>query len=171
MSARARTLLYGTFSLGLLVVYIPYFQVLRLDAQITPWLVPFLKYSGMGLFVLGAGLVFTAAYYLVRRGEGTPAPFDAPKKFVLAGPYQYVRNPMMMGLFALIFAEAMWLYSPGVFLYGLLMVVLVRFFVAYVEEAGLEKRFGEEYLAYKKVIPPWFPKWGRGGIKEGQHED
>ncbi len=168
MSAKVRTVLYGTFFLGLLVVYLPYFQVLQLDESISLFLVPFLKYSGIGLFVLGAALVFAAAYYLVRRGEGTPAPFDAPKKFVLAGPYQYVRNPMMVGLFAMIFGEAMWFYSPSVFLYGLLLVVLVRIFVAYVEENGLEKRFGEEYLAYKKAVPPWLPRWRR---KEERHED
>lgn len=168
MPVKVRTVLYGIFFLGLLVVYLPYFQVRRLDEHISSFLVPCLRYGGIGLFVLGAALVFAAAYYLVRRGEGTPAPFDAPKKFVLAGPYQYVRNPMMMGFFALIFGEAMWLYSPGIFLYGLLIVVLVRIFVTYLEEPGLKKRFGEEYLAYEKAVPPWFPK---GGRKEKRPED
>lgn len=168
MPVKVRTVLYGIFFLGLLVVYLPYFQVLRLDEYVSSLVTPWLEYGGIGLFVLGAALVFAAAYYLVRRGEGTPAPFDAPKKFVLAGPYRYVRNPMMMGLFAIIFGEAMWFHSPGIFLYGLLIVGLVRILVTYVEEPGLEKRFGEEYLAYKKAVPPWFPKWGR---KEKRHED
>lgn len=168
MSVKVRTVLYGTVFLGLLVVYLPYFQVLRLEEHISSFLAPFLKYGGVGLFALGAVLVFASAYYLTRRGEGTPAPFDAPKKFVLAGPYQYIRNPMMMGLFAMIFGEAMWFSSPSIFLYGLLIVVLVRIFVTYIEEPGLEKRFGEEYLAYKKAVPPWFPGWGR---KEKRHED
>jgi protein-S-isoprenylcysteine O-methyltransferase Ste14 len=163
MSVKVRTVLYGTLFLGLLVVYLPYFQVLRLDEYISSLTTPWLEYGGIGLFVLGAVLVFASAYYLVRRGEGTPAPFDAPKKFVLAGPYQYVRNPMMMGLFAMIFGEAMWFSSPSIFLYGLLIVVLVCIFVAYIEESGLERRFGEEYLAYKKAVSPWFPRWGRKG--------
>ena len=158
MSAKVRTALYGTVFLGFLVVYLPYFQVLQLDEHLSSFLVPSLRYGGVGLFVLGAALVFAAVYYLVRRGEGTPAPFDAPKKFVLAGPYQYVRNPMMMGLFAMIFGEAMWFYSPSIFLYGLLVVTLVRIFVAYIEEPGLDKRFGEEYLTYKEMVSPWFPR-------------
>ena len=158
MSAKVRTALYGTVFLGLLVVYLPYFQVRQLDESLSSFLDPLLRYGGIGLFVLGAALVFAAAYYLVRRGEGTPAPFDAPKKFVLAGPYQYVRNPMMMGLFAMVFGQALGFDSPGIFLYGLLVVILVRIFVAYIEEPGLEKRFGEEYLAYKKAVSPWFPR-------------
>ena len=89
MSAKVRTVLYGTVFLGLLVVYLPYFQVRRLDEHLSSFLAPLLRYGGIGLFVLGAALVFAAAYYLVRRGEGTPAPFDAPKKFVLAGPLSY----------------------------------------------------------------------------------
>jgi len=161
MSVKVRTVLYGAVFLGLLVVYLPYFQVLRLDEYISSLITPWLEYGGVGLFVLGAALVFAAAYYLVRRGEGTPAPFDAPKKFVLAGPYQYARNPMMMGLFAMIFGESMWFSSPSIFLYGLLIVVLVCIFVAYIEEPGLERRFGEEYLAYKEAVPPWFPRWER----------
>jgi protein-S-isoprenylcysteine O-methyltransferase Ste14 len=34
------------------------------------------------------------------------------------------------------------------------------------EEPGLEKRFGQEYLEYKKNVPRWIPRlkpWNQGG--------
>jgi protein-S-isoprenylcysteine O-methyltransferase Ste14 len=29
----------------------------------------------------------------------------------------------------------------------------------YVEEPGLEKRFGESYREYKRNVPRWIPRW------------
>ncbi|MBU1614800.1 hypothetical protein KJ693_05735 [bacterium] len=35
--------------------------------------------------------------------KGTPVPFNPPPKLVTAGPYAYVRNPMLSGVFILLF--------------------------------------------------------------------
>jgi Phospholipid methyltransferase len=54
---------------------------------------------GMALMVGGGTLAFACVATFVTRGEGTPAPFDPPRKFVAAGPYKLVRNPMYAGGF------------------------------------------------------------------------
>ncbi len=41
------------------------------------------------------------------RVKGTPVPFNPPPQLVATGPYRYVRNPMLSGVFALLFALGM----------------------------------------------------------------
>ncbi|WP_298938363.1 methyltransferase [uncultured Ruegeria sp.] len=45
-------------------------------------------------------------------GHGTPAPWDPPQKFVVSGPYRFVRNPMLSSVILMILAEAVALNSP-----------------------------------------------------------
>ena len=37
------------------------------------------------------------------RAKGTPIPFNPPPRLVTTGPYAYVHNPMLTGIFALLF--------------------------------------------------------------------
>ena len=156
MSPRLRTLFYATFVLGVLLGYLPW-QVLRLDAIIGEYLDTLLTYSGVLLFVIGASLLFSGAYYLVLRGDGTPLPFDPTKRMVVAGPYAHIQHPMALGLLAMAFAEALWLHSPSLGVYALLLTVLANLYLIYIEEPGLEKRFGEDYRAYQAAVPRWLP--------------
>ncbi len=41
---------------------------------------------GIALMAAGGTLAFACVATFVTRGEGTPAPFDPPRKFVAAGP-------------------------------------------------------------------------------------
>jgi protein-S-isoprenylcysteine O-methyltransferase Ste14 len=53
----------------------------------------------MAVMAVGGTLAFACIVTFVARGEGTPAPFDPPRKFVAAGPYKFVRKPMYIGAF------------------------------------------------------------------------
>src|SRR5260370_32279556 len=59
----------------------------------------------LGIAVMAAGgtLAFACVATFVTRGEGTPAPFDPPRKFVAARPYRFGRNPMYIGGVFLLF--------------------------------------------------------------------
>src|SRR5258708_16618791 len=72
---------------------------------------------GIVLMVVGGTLAFACVATFVTRGEGTPAPFDPPRNFVAAGPYRFVRNPMYIGGFSVLFV--FWLYrkSRAIFLF------------------------------------------------------
>jgi protein-S-isoprenylcysteine O-methyltransferase Ste14 len=61
-----------------------------------------------GLALLGAGVVLFAAslFYFWTRGRGTLAPWDPPRRFVVAGPYRFVRNPMISGVIFVLLGEA-----------------------------------------------------------------
>jgi protein-S-isoprenylcysteine O-methyltransferase Ste14 len=156
MSPGLRTVLYAIVVLGLLLGYLPW-QILRLDAAIGASLQTFLSYLGVSLFVVGAVLLFSGAYYLLLRGDGTPLPFDQPKRLVVAGPYSYIQHPMMLGLLLMAYAEALWFYSASLVLYTVLLTFFADAYLTYIEEPGLEKRFGDDYRAYRAAVPRWWP--------------
>ncbi|HEV8718660.1 MAG TPA: isoprenylcysteine carboxylmethyltransferase family protein [Candidatus Binatia bacterium] len=156
MSPGLRTLIYAVLVLGVLLGYLPW-QALRIDAIIGEYVGTLLTYGGGVLFVAGALLLFSGAYYLVLRGDGTPLPFDPPKRLVVAGPYARLQHPMALGLFSMAFAEALWFHSPSLGIYALLLTILVNLYLTYLEEPGLERRFGEDYRAYRAAVPRWLP--------------
>ena len=112
---------------------------------------------GTTLAVTGGLLVLTCVVLFVARGEGTPAPFDAPRRFVAVGPYRFVRNPMYVGAITLIAGFGFVLNAPSVFGVALAALFFSNLFVIFVEEPGLERRFGETYLAYKRATNRWVP--------------
>ena len=63
------------------------------------------------VFIPGAILLATlalsgwAATLFVKLGQGTPAPWDPPKRLVIQGPYCHVRNPMITGALLVLLAE------------------------------------------------------------------
>lgn len=137
-----------------------------LPVLITYWqgpAVPLGRWRWLGLvpICLGAMLVAWSAVLLVTRGEGTPAPWDPPQRFVLAGPYRYVRNPMMLGLFVILFGEAVVAESVAMLLYLGLVAGAVGWYVVAIEEKGLEARFGDAYRVYKERVPRWLPRLPR----------
>lgn len=106
----------------------------------------------------GATLCVWAVKHFIRYGEGTPAPWDPPKKLVIGGPYRHSRNPMITGALLLLLAEALFLRSWFIAAWMLLFFAGNVIYFPLVEEKGLEKRFGEEYRKYKSRVPRWIPR-------------
>ena len=106
-------------------------------------------------FLLAAKTVRLFIY----EGSGTPAPWDPPQKFVVSGPYRYVRNPMLIAVILLILAEALVLSSLALLGWAVFFFLLNTAYFAFVEEPGLERRFGETYLKYKTSVRRWLPKF------------
>jgi protein-S-isoprenylcysteine O-methyltransferase Ste14 len=160
MSPHLRTVLYTLVILGLLLGYLPW-QLLQFEAAIGESVQTLLSSLGALSFVVGAALFFSGAYYLLLRGDGTPLPFDPPQRMVVAGPYSYIQHPMMLGLLLMSYAEVLWLHSALMGLYAALLTFLVNIYLVYVEEPGLEKRFGDDYRAYRAAVPRWWPGGSR----------
>jgi protein-S-isoprenylcysteine O-methyltransferase Ste14 len=109
--------------------------------------------AGVGLYMM----LWTVTLF-VKVGRGTPAPWAPPKKLVIRGPYQHVRNPMISGVLSVLLAEALLMQSLP--LAGWMMVFFVgnAIYMPLVEEKGLEERFGREYVIYRENVPRWFPR-------------
>lgn len=92
--------------------------------------------------------------------KGTPVPFNPPPpKLVTTGPYAYVRNPMLSGVFILMFGLGILFGSISlVFIFTPLFILLNFLELKAIEEPELENRLGKDYSKYKKRVPMFFPK-------------
>lgn len=152
-------LLRGGFYFLFLVItfFLLFTGLVSLDQYFDVQLPGSLLFVGIPLGIGGSFLALWCAILFILRGHGTPAPFDPPKKFVILGPYRYVRNPMMIGGFSTLLGVSLLLRSPSGLLFILLLALLFQLFIVYIEEPGLSDRFGKEYEDYKKTVPRWIP--------------
>jgi len=107
---------------------------------------------------LGLTLAYRTVFLFIRKGEGTPAPWDPPQKLVILGPYRYVRNPMITGAVFILIGEILFLGSLYILCWAFIFFIGNHFWFVFFEEKGLEKRFGQSYLKYKKHVPRWIPR-------------
>ncbi|MCP4201260.1 MAG: isoprenylcysteine carboxylmethyltransferase family protein [bacterium] len=93
--------------------------------------------------------------------EGTPVPFNPPPEVVDTGPYRYVRNPMVTGVFVLLFGLGFAFDSIAlVCLFTPLYVLAHAWELKEIEEPELERRLGEEYIEYRNRTPMFIPRLG-----------
>jgi protein-S-isoprenylcysteine O-methyltransferase Ste14 len=113
------------------------------------------------LLIIGLGLwLWCILCFLIVKG--TPVPTNPPPKLVTSGPYGYVRNPMLTGIFIALFGFGFLSRSISlVAIFTPLFILIMVLELKLIEEPELEKRLGKEYLEYKKRVPmfiPWFKK-------------
>jgi protein-S-isoprenylcysteine O-methyltransferase Ste14 len=114
----------------------------------------------LGILFLVLGLILAAWTVKLQMtiGKGTPAPWDPPKNLVIEGPYRYVRNPMITGVFCILIAESFILRSWTIAIWLGIFFVGNLVYLPMVEEKGLEERFGDPYHHYKANVPRWIPR-------------
>lgn len=115
----------------------------------------FRSLAGILLTSAGAGLCWKTVSLFTEVGEGTPAPFDPPRKLVTQGPYAHVRNPMMIGVWLVLLGEAFAFGSVPLVVWFLVFCGLCLILIPVLEEPDLENRFGEPYREYKLKVPRW----------------
>lgn len=115
----------------------------------------FRSVGGTLLILAGAVLCWKTVSLFTEFGEGTPAPFDPPKKLVIRGPYVHMRNPMMVGVWLVLSGEALLFGSLPLATWFLVFLILCLILIPVWEEPDLEKRFGEPYREYMRKVPRW----------------
>ena len=78
-----------------------------------------------------------------------------------SGPYSIVRNPLYIGNMLIYVGFAF--VAGSVYVVTISSITFVYFFIQYsliisLEEEALEEKFGDEYIAYKKLVPSILPK-------------
>lgn len=120
-----------------------------------------MRVAALAVALMGWAVLLWCARDFARRGQGTPAPYDPPRRLVTGGLYQFVRNPMYVAVVTSIVAQAVWYGSRAVLWYGVGMALLFHARVVLFEEPALASAFGDEFAAYRARVPRWLPRIGR----------
>ncbi len=113
-----------------------------------------------GLIIINVGLIIlvTCIANFIRIGKGTLAPWSPTQKLVIRGLYRYVRNPMITGVWIILLGEALSILSFNIMIWAIIFFIINTIHLRFVEEPDLERKFGDEYKAYKKVVHRWIPR-------------
>ena len=120
---------------------------------------------GLLLIVFGAPPVLDSFTRFALQGLGTPAPIFPTKHLVVTGFYRYVRNPMYVGVAAIIFGQALYFRNIRVLEYGIAVYLAFHLFILFYEEPTLRRTFDREYEEFCENVPRWIPRltpWTRG---------
>jgi protein-S-isoprenylcysteine O-methyltransferase Ste14 len=146
-------------------------------AGLAPWWItrwrmqpPLLGFSGfrvIGALMIAAGIAIVLDSFarFALQGLGTPAPILPTRHLVVSGLYQYVRNPMYVGVFWIVLGQGLLLGNGRLLAYGVLLWLGFHLFIVGYEEPTLRRSFGPEYEAFRRNVPRWIPRlspW-RGG--------
>ena len=104
-------------------------------------------------------LGITSSVFMVRKGKGTPVPFNAASQLVISGPYRWVRNPMAIAGLGQGLAVALVCRSPEIAGYVLAGMLVWDSLVRPIEEQDLLARFGDEFRDYRRTVRCWVPRW------------
>jgi protein-S-isoprenylcysteine O-methyltransferase Ste14 len=113
----------------------------------------------VSLPLIAAGVFLTAwsAFQFIRV-KGTPVPFNPPPRIVRTGPYRFVRNPMLAGVFLMLFGIGFFVNSISLVLFFTPLYVLLNVWeLKNIEEPELVKRLGNEYIEYRRKTPMFIP--------------
>jgi protein-S-isoprenylcysteine O-methyltransferase Ste14 len=153
-----KSLFFLIFVPGLFVGYVP-FAFLLTGTQVETGI---LSYLAFPLWFIGGVMILWCFWDFIVKGHGTPAPIDPPKELVVTGLYNYVRNPMYVGVLLMLIGHFLWFGYWGLLVYAVFFFMAFHLFILLYEEPTLRKKFGKSYEAYCQSAPRWIPRLWRG---------
>ena len=151
-----RTFLFTILAPGTVTVLIPYLLLSARRGGVAV-LGP-LRFLGFAPLLLGVAIYVWCARDFATRGQGTPAPYDPPRRLVMSGFYQFVRNPIYVGVLLIVLGEAILFHAPALLPYAALLFLAFHLRVLSYEEPTLRRMFGEAYVRYCAAVPRWLPR-------------
>ena len=139
---------------GIVGVYLPFAITRWRGAAESAWL----RGAAIALICLGLMPLLESVARFVRVGRGTLVPIIPTKVLLVSGFYRYVRNPMYVGMLALIAGQAILFRSRGLALYLAAVALLFHLFVTAYEEPKLRRTYGSSYEEFCRNVPRWIPR-------------
>lgn len=109
---------------------------------------------GVLWIVIGLGLLLFANGRFSRAGTGV-IPFRNVSALVTDGIYRYTRNPMYLGMVAILLGGAIAVGASTALVIAPLFAVIVEWRFIRPEEAMLRGLFSQEYVAYCSRVRRW----------------
>jgi protein-S-isoprenylcysteine O-methyltransferase Ste14 len=116
---------------------------------------------GSLLIAGGLGLMICTVTLFDRVGKGTlgvGTVMGEPIHLVVRGPYRHVRNPMITGVLCILLGEAAATASGWLLGWFAIFLTFQLIAIRFWEEPHLVKRFGSEYVDYRRNVPRWIPR-------------
>lgn len=161
-SKKTRTLLtpIGVVIFGVFTALFVILAVLLDRLLAITWPVPNVISWLVSIPLMAIGVAATAwsvSHFL--RVKGTPVPFNPPPTLVTTGPYRFSRNPMLTGVFLVLFGIGFAIKSLSLVVFFTPLFVLANVWeLKEIEEPELVKRLGEDYVAYRQRTPMFIPR-------------
>ena len=160
-----RAITYSSLFIGILLIYVP----ARLLASVgiaRPAEIVAPQVAGISIGTLGAFLALWCIFTFAWVGQGTPAPFDPPRRLVIRGPYRFVRNPMYIGAGLALAGASLFYQSLFLLGYAGVFLLVCHLFVIGYEEPALRRTFGSEYEMYCRKVNRWRPVIRHSGFED-----
>ncbi|MSO56658.1 MAG: isoprenylcysteine carboxylmethyltransferase family protein [Acidobacteria bacterium] len=152
-----RAVTYAALFVSVMLVFLPA-RVLDLAGVSAPITIGPLQAAGMALGSAGAALAVWCVLTFALVGQGTPAPFDPPRRLVVRGPYRFVRNPMYIGAGCALIGAALFYRAPELLGYVGVLWMATHTLVVFYEERVLGRTFGHDYEEYRHQVRRWLPR-------------
>ena len=149
-----KSILFFILAPGVVAGYLP-LTLFRTGVQIQTG---FLFYLALPFWIVGVVILVWCFWDFVQKGKGTPAPIEPPKELVVSGLYNYVRNPMYVGVLLVIIGHFLWFGFWNLLIYAVVVFIIFSAFVIFYEEPNLKGRFGSAYEHYLNTVPRWIPR-------------
>ena len=117
-----------------------------------PWPVRWIL--GGLLAVAGVALLVSFNTAFTRRGTAVE-PWKPTTAIVTTGPYRFTRNPAYLGMALLYIGLTLLADAPWALVVLPVVIVVIDRMVIAREERYLERKFGSEYLDFKRTVRRW----------------
>jgi protein-S-isoprenylcysteine O-methyltransferase Ste14 len=118
---------------------------------------PLLRYALAGSIGLFGLIVGPSGILEFRRRKTTinPVQIEQASQLVTTGIYRFTRNPMYVGLAALLTAWAIYLAVPSALLGPIVFALFTNRFQIIPEERAMSAKFGSAYDEYRSRVRRW----------------
>lgn len=109
--------------------------------------------AGLPFLILGIYMIFNA--YFSFKDNDTSVKFGKSYRLVKEGLYKYSRNPMYLGMIAILVGISLLSGNILSFVFPILFFLIMQYMFIPYEEEKLEAVFGKLYIDYKKEVRRW----------------
>ncbi|SNS39671.1 Phospholipid methyltransferase [Granulicella rosea] len=100
----------------------------------------------------------SAVFEFAERGQGTPIPYDPPRRLVASGVYRYIANPMQLSCTLTMLLWAALLHSGWMLLGACITIVYSAGIAEWDEHEDLNQRFAAPWRQYRAEVRNWLPR-------------